>query len=288
MNELVCDRGTSLVERYNRSTFAFPHRLHELPLFDVERLTDLALRLPSVYYEYGAGNVDDGWRAQTDDRPTLRETMETIAHSDSLLLMKGLAGDPEFGPLFRDIVDELLERVGPALRDDVSEARATLIVSSPHRVTPYHIDGETNFLFQVRGTKQLTVFDQSDPGVITEAELERFYAGDLSAARYRPDRQGDATTYVFAPGDAVHIPLHAPHWARNGADVSVAISVNVSLESTKRLAQVYRFNHLMRKGGLTPAPPGAAPWRDRLKVVAGAGVEYARSRRRARRASSGR
>ncbi len=276
MSAILRDGNDAFVERYNRSTFAFAHAAHALPIFDLEPVIALALRAPAVYYEYGAGGVGDGWRGEAGERPALRETMETLADANSLVIIKGLAADPQFGGVVRDIVAELLERTGPALRDDVAEARATLIVGSPHRVTPYHFDGETNFLLQLRGTKHLSVFDHTDAGVLSAIELERFYGGDLSAARYQPHRQHDATVYAFAPGDGVHIPLHAPHWVQNGDDVSVAISVNFSLHSTKRLAQLYTFNHLMRRSGLSPAPPGSAPWRDRLKVVAAAGVDYAR------------
>jgi hypothetical protein len=171
---------------------------------------------------------------------------------------------------------EILDRVGSALRADIAESRATLIVSSPHRVTPYHIDAETNFLFQVRGEKIVNVFDPADRSVLTDRELERFYGGDFSAAAYKPERQPGAFVSAFGPGDGIHIPLHAPHWMQNGDSVSVALSVNISLESNRRVAQLYKMNHLMRKTGLSPAPPGAQRWRDRIKLAAAGGLNYAR------------
>jgi hypothetical protein len=267
-------------ELYNRSCFIFAHHLHDLPIFDVENLVDVSTRLREAHYENGKVAVDAGWGAARAGRPSLQETLATIGDSNSLVLLKGVAHDPEFAPVFRQIVEGLMDYFGPALRDDVSESRATLIVSSPHQVTPYHIDAETNFLFQVRGTKIVNVFDPGDRGVLTDVELERFYAGDFNAAAYKPDRQDDAAVFTFAPGDGLHIPIQAPHWVQNGDAVSVAISVNFSLHSNRRMAQLYKFNHLVRKSGLSPAPPGSLLWRDRLKLVAAGGLDYARRRRR--------
>jgi len=34
-----------------------------------------------------------------------------------------------------------------------------LLIASPRRVTSYHMDSNTNFLFQLHGDKRLTVFD---------------------------------------------------------------------------------------------------------------------------------
>ena len=39
---------------------------------------------------------------------------------------------------------------------------ALIFVTSPRRVTPYHIDRECNFLLQIRGEKNLYVFDRND------------------------------------------------------------------------------------------------------------------------------
>jgi hypothetical protein len=118
---------------------------------------------------------------------------------------------------------------------------------------------------------------------LTDRELEGFYGGDLSAAKYKRERQKDAFVFDFAPGKGLHIPILAPHWVQNGDSVSVAISVNCSLHSNARLARLYKLNRLMRKGGLSPTPPGASPWRDRLKLAALGGLEFARERTRGNR-----
>ena len=267
---------------YNETCFAFRHTLHLLPHFDVANLIDVGERLPAVYYEVGAGEVGDGWRGERSDRPSLRETMEGLERTNALIIMKDVGGDPALGPIVTELVAEIYDAVGRQLSADVEASRATLIIGSPYRVTPYHFDGETNYLFQLRGTKDLSVFDQRDRSVVTDQELEGFYAGNLSAAMYRPEQQGRATEFHFAAGSGVHIPLHAPHWVRNLVDVSVALSVNFTLRSTHRSAQLYAFNHLMRKSGIEPSPPGLVGWKDRIKSAAARGFSLARSCRKTR------
>jgi hypothetical protein len=261
---------------FNRTSFTFDHTLHESPAFDLENLVEVSKRLPTSYYSTDAAGVDAGWRDRDVQKMTLTQTMASMADSQSLVLLKGLAEDPDYAPIFRTILAELEEAVGVSLRSDAALWRATIIVGSPHRVTPYHIDGEANFLFQLRGEKTMSVFDPTDRTILTDVELENFYSGDFSAAKYKPERQDDAFSFAFPPGRAVHVPLHAPHWVKNGDNVSVAMSVNCTLHSKAHLAQLYRFNRLMRKSGIAPASPGSSPWQDRIKLAAIGGIGLAR------------
>jgi hypothetical protein len=271
----MLDQRPRFVERYNQSCFPFDHRLHEHPIFDLPNLVEFSRRLPESYWSTDTSNVDSGW-GDRSQRRSLPDTIATMGESNSLALLKGLEKDPEFAPLYDGVLREIGEYVGDVLRADVSIGRATLIVSSPGRVTPYHIDAETNFLLQLRGAKIVNVFDGADRTLLTDAELEAFYGGDVNAAKYKPERQGDAAVFDFHPGMGVHIPLHAPHWTRNGDTVSVSLSVNCSLRSNTKTAQIYRLNHLLRRSGLRPQPPGRSPWQDRVKAVVGAGVDRAR------------
>jgi hypothetical protein len=254
----------------------FDHTLHRESIFDIPNLVELSKRLPGGYYSTSDAGVEDGWKTGSKEPTSLPETIATIAHSNSLVLLKGLAGDGEFGPVLRRVLDEVQDQVGEALRADVSEGRATLVISSPGRITPYHIDAEANFLLQLRGEKIVNIFDPSDRTLLTDPELEAFYAGDVSAATYKPERQRDAAVFDFAPGKGLHLPILAPHWTRNGDSVSVAISINCSLHSNRRLANIYKFNNSMRKRGLVPSSPGTYRWRDELKAAGVEGFGYAR------------
>ena len=106
-----------------------------------------------------------------------------------------------------------------------------------------------NYLFQVAGDKFFAVFDQTDRTLVTDEELECFFNGDLSAARFKPDREADATNYDLKAGFGVHVPWLAPHWARNGGQVSVAVSCNFDLAPLQRLSAIYKTNHRLRSMG---------------------------------------
>ena len=144
--------------------------------------------------------------------------------------------------------------------------RTTILIASPHRTTAYHIDSDVNYLFQVAGDKFFAVFDQTDRTLVTDEELECFFNGDLSAAHFKPDREADATTYDLKAGFGVHVPWLAPHWARNGGQVSIAVSCNFDLAPVQRLSAIYKTNHRLRSIGLKPTSPRDGSWSDGAKV----------------------
>src|SRR5215469_12245350 len=101
------------------------------------------------------------------------------------------------------------------------------MLASPGRVTPYHIDDSENLLLQVHGSKKFFVFDGTDPEIISARELELYWGGHNSdVARYSKEVQDKAIEYKLGPGLGVHVPLTFPHWAQNGDDISVAVSIN--------------------------------------------------------------
>jgi hypothetical protein len=259
--------------RYNRSSFEFSHKLNSDPLFDLQSILDLALsrrRDPSLaYWSNGRVAVADSWAAGTGGKASLQDTLEHIENNDSLVMLKRVDQDEKFGPTVRRIIDSLMDLAGPQMRDDVTIGRGTLLVASPRRITSYHIDADTNFLFQIRGGKTFYVYDNNDRTLVTNEQLEQYFAGDPSAAKLPPERRGEGVVYDLRGGSAVHVPSASPHWAQNLDDVSVALSLNFDLRSVERIADVFRINRRLRKWGLRPAPPHQSPWRDELKLAAG-------------------
>ena len=77
--------------------------------------------------------------------------------------------------------------------------------------------------------------------------------------------QGKGEAYELTPGLAVHNPPLGPHWVRNGAEVSLSVSINFSLAHCEARARVYQVNRCLRSLGLAPIPPGQSAWRDRIK-----------------------
>jgi hypothetical protein len=266
--EILTDPEGQFPPTYNRSTFMFRHGLSGHPFLQLPSLIDLAGRLEKYdgcYWSNGSIKVTDGWEKGADRRLSLRETLQNIEHNDSLVILKFVLHDPVVGSLFRDILASIIRLARPKV-EDIVVGRTTILIASPHRTTAYHIDSDVNYLFQVAGDKFFAVFDQTDRTLVTDEELECFFNGDLSAAQFKPDREDEATTYDLKAGFGVHVPWLAPHWARNGEQVSVAVSCNFDLAPLQRLSAIYKTNHRLRSIGLKPRSPRDASWSDGAKV----------------------
>jgi hypothetical protein len=138
-------------------------------------------------------------------------------------------------------------------------------VNAPGALTPFHIDHQSNLLFQLRGRKMVSLFDAADREVLEEAAIERYYNGTLFPALYRESLQHKATAYLLTPGDGLHNPPLGPHWVRNGEELSVSLSINFSLRDSEARARVYQVNGYLRRLGIAPTPPGCSAISDRLK-----------------------
>ncbi len=257
--------------RYEAADFEFGHTLAAHPAFEWDALRQLLARhlgqSENCYWSSGAVGIKDPWTAGTQARQALLETFSSIATGDSLIILKCIETDPVLGPFVRLIMDELIERVGGRLRDDILKARATLLIASPYRTTSYHIDGDTNFLFQIRGRKFLHVHSKFDRRAVPETELENYFAGNANGAVFKEAYLHTARQYPLDPGIGIHIPSGAPHWAQTLDSVSVALSVNFDLCSIDRQARLYRMNARLRHIGLNPTAPGQSAGLDAIKLT---------------------
>jgi hypothetical protein len=265
---------------YNNKTFSFPHGLSSNPLFDLNNLIELTKRMPDhrdTYWSNGKVAVGNAWAEGTGGRMSLQDTIAHIADNDSIVILKHTEQDPVYGPVLQDFLGRVVSLAGEQMRSDVIVGETLILISSPHRVTPYHMDGETNFLVQVRGDKWFYVFDHEDRELVTHEDRESFFCGDISRALYRKEKQKDAVAYDLRAGYGVHVPVCAPHWVQNRDSVSVAISVTYELRSVQRLTKIHRFNSKLRRLGLHPAPPGQSALGDQLKLAAGGMLSRIRS-----------
>jgi hypothetical protein len=265
---------------YNRRHFMFAHGLSGNPVFEPASLLALAKRMPDhtdTYWSNGDVGVSDGWKKGTAGRRSLEETIAGIATNDSIVILKHTEQDPVVGPVLRAFLGKVVEFAGPRMRDDVLVGEALIFISSPNRTTPFHIDGETNFIVQVAGDKTVCVFDHTDRRLVTEAEIEGYHNGNHSSAVYRPDLQKEATVYDLRAGTGIHVPPTAPHWVKNGDNVSVTLSITYELRSLERQGIVYRMNSRLRRLGLNPFPPGRSSRRDGVKAVLGGAYEAIRA-----------
>ncbi|WP_281784588.1 hypothetical protein [Sinimarinibacterium flocculans] len=255
---------------FNRRHFFFRHALLCRPLFTLDGLNALAMRIHNrsdlAYWTNGPVEVTDGWHRGARKLP-LRQTLSHIASNDSLVILRKVQRDVVFASLLGDLLSTLIMRCGGRLADDVVSAEASILVASPGRITPYHLDAEPHFLLQVLGEQDLSVFDATDRDLVSEQDLERYHAGDEDSVGYPRSRQGEAGMYYQYADRGVHIPAHAPHWSRSRDSVSVALRLSFKLRSVVHSSRVRRVNHWLRSSGMRPTPPGVHQWIDRLKLA---------------------
>jgi hypothetical protein len=256
-------------EKFNRKSFEVKHYLATHPLFQLPKLLELAERTlktrpKEIYYDAGDIRVDQRWDAVPHRPFSVIEAMERIETCGAWFIFRSAQNDPEYRMLLDHGLAELKQHMGPAIDRQIMVEDIIIFVTSPKRVTTYHIDRECNFLLQIKGTKTMYVFDRDDREVLPEEEIERFWTIDNNAAAYKPHLQDRAIAYKMAPGIGVHIPVNCPHWLQNDDNVSVSLSVNFQFKDPLR-ANAYRANFLLRKLGLKPTPPGVSPALDSIK-----------------------
>jgi hypothetical protein len=265
------DNARGFREKFNRCSFAYTHALAGHPLFDLPRLVELA----EVLSESGAVTffgsdvaVDQGWQNLPQRPLSVAEAIARIEESGSWVLLKSVQHDPEYRALLEQCMAELEGLTGVPLREEITWLEAYIFIASPHSVTPYHMDHESNFLLQIHGEKEINIFDPRDRSILTEQEIEGYYMGNLSAATYHKENQKKASVYRLTPGTGVHLPVRAPHWVKNGDSFSVSLSFNFCMRAYDRQARIYQVNNYLRRTGITPLPPGVSALRDAAKSLA--------------------
>jgi hypothetical protein len=256
---------------FDRHAYLFRHQLHGHPLFALPRLIELAKRLPERYVEYNAGNVpvSQDWYKTPHTGLSPEETIRRIEECCSWMVLKRIDQDPEYRVLLNECLDQI-EPLSAPLAPGMHTRAAAVFISSPNSVTPYHIDQEYNFLLQIRGLKQMTVFDASDRTVLSEEDLEDYFSKRTIDRNipFKDEWQSRGTVFDMTPGTGVHVPSTAPHWVRNGPAVSISFSCGFVTRVTDRRACIYRLNHCLRQMDLRPAPFGRSRRRDAVKFVA--------------------
>jgi hypothetical protein len=144
---------------------------------------------------------------------------------------------------------------------------AFVFISSPGSVTPFHFDPEHNILLQVRGSKTMTIFPAADEALVDGAAHEAFHAGGHRNLPWRDEFEARGQAFALAPGKAVYVPVKAPHWVKNGPEVSVSFSITWRSEWSFREEYARRMNGVLRQAGLSPAAPKRYPHQNHLKAL---------------------
>ena len=227
------------------------HGLAAHPLFSRAALAELADRMPPASVEYNAGNLPLGIRPE--DTPanglSLGETVRGIDDNGSWVVLKNVEADAAYGGVLdwalADLEPMVARVTGPMLHRE-----AFIFLSSPGSVTPFHMDPEHNILLQIEGEKEMTVFPASDPQLVPAEQSEGFHAGAHRNLRWDDTFLTKGTPIRLLAGDAVHVPVKAPHFVRNGPQVSISFSITWRSRRSIAEGELHSLNAALRRRGL--------------------------------------
>lgn len=263
---------TDFRQSYNTRPFVLRHQLSDHPLLKLEHLTGLAQFMAEkhpgrFYHDVGRAEVVRGWDYSTERAFSAQEAIRRIETADAWMIMKGVQMLPEYNDLLNTILGEIHEISGRNLERATRLRNMSIIITSPGRITPYHMDADCNYLLQMSGSKTVYVFNGADRNVVTPEELEAFYSGNINAARFKEETQANAWKFELTPGLGVHVPVTFPHWVQNGNAVSISASINFWFVD-RTVPDIHRINKYIRRAGLSPRLPGESGLSDAAKKLA--------------------
>jgi hypothetical protein len=264
-NHMTLDRDL-LMSHLNTRACWVHHKLGEHPLFDLNRLLQLAKYLPEKYVR-----INNGFSpvyATPDQIPgaklSIEESFARLAETDTRIMLKKIELEPEYRELLHSCIDEIAALGHPSMQG-IWYRVGYVFISAPNQTTPYHMDPEINFLLQVRGNKTFFVLPGDDRSILSEEALELFFSGQHHSLAFDDAWRAKAVPFDMAPGSGVHIPVTHPHWVTTPNEVSISFALTVQTTETQRRGMIYAFNNRLRHWGVTPTPFGQSPTRDFLK-----------------------
>ena len=253
---------------YPETPHKLAHGLGAHPLLELEALADLAEALPAGSIEYNFADLPIGIDGKPD--PTgipIGETIRQIEQTGSWAALKNIEQVPGYRALLHDLLAELRGAIEPRT-GAMLKLQGFIFITSPGGVTPYHFDPEHNILLQIRGSKVMTQFPAGDPHYAPDEVHETYHVGGGRELVWRDELLAGGTEFALAPGEALFVPVMAPHFVRNGPEPSVSLSITWRSDWSFAEADARAFNGVLRRWGLSPARPGRWPARNRGKALA--------------------
>lgn len=244
------------------------HSLTSHPLLEIEALAQLAERLPLTSVEYNRGDLPIG----VDGKPgsngmTIAETIRKVAEAESWAVLKNIEQVPAYEALLLGLLEEIRPEI-EAATGAMLTPQGFIFVSSPNSVTPYHFDPEHNILLQIRGSKVMTQFPAGDTRFVPDEAHETYHSGGPRELKWDDAMLAHGSEFALSPGEALFVPVMAPHFVKNGPVPSVSLSITWRSEWSYRESDARIFNTILRERGLTPAAPGRWPQQNYGKAYA--------------------
>ena len=244
------------------------HRLPDHPLLSLVALADLGERLPAAQVEYNPGDLPVGIRPEEvpSNGLSIGETIRTIDTNRSWAVLKNIESEPAYRDLLLGLLAELKPVVEPRTGAMLTP-QGFIFISSPGSITPYHFDPEHNILLQLKGRKVMNVWPAGDERFAHRIEHERYHTGGHRNLPWEDGFEGGQQRVPLGPGDAVLMPVMAPHFVANGDAPSISLSITWRSEWSYRESEAHAANAALRRMGFDPAMPPRWPAHARAKTI---------------------
>ena len=244
------------------------HELAEHPLLTLEALAALAGQLPETAIEYNRGDLPIGVEGKPGGTGLgIEDTIRHIATVNSWAVLKNIEHAPAYQALLLSLLDELKPAI-EAKTGAMLRPQGFVFISSPNAVTPYHFDPEHNILLQLTGSKVMTQFPAGDARYAPDTTHESYHTGGPRELHWRDEMLEGGREFPLQAGEALMVPVMAPHFVKNGPESSISLSITWRSDWSFEEADARCWNGLIRKAGITPKAPARWPGRNRPKAYA--------------------
>ncbi len=247
------------------------HDFDKHPALQMEALRSLALRLDArgeghVKFIDPAAQLDSDFVLSTEshDGRTIDNVFDSLDVPGTWIAIYQAQDDPEF----REVVATVIAAAGSLLSGseaEILDADAYIFISRAPSLTPFHIDRENNFLLQVKGKKHMSVWNPDDRLAVSEACVEDWIVKQtLQNIEFTEQKLAHAALDgEIGAGDGIFMPSTSAHMTRtedesSDAETSVTVGFVFYTAATRRRANIYALNSILRYIGLNPTPPRPA------------------------------
>ncbi|MFM5931678.1 MAG: transcriptional regulator [Novosphingobium sp.] len=261
------DARKTFAANYPETPHTIPHALGNHPLLTFDALADLAETLPADSIEYNFADLPIGIDGKPD--PTglsIGETIRNIETTGSWAAIKNIEQHPAYAELLNALLAEIRPEI-EARTGRMEKLQGFIFVTSPNGVTPYHFDPEHNILLQIRGSKVMTQFPAGDARFAPDEVHEGYHTGGARELKWRDELLAGGTEFPLSPGEALFVPVMAPHFVRNGPQSSVSLSITWRSDWSFAEADARAFNSVLRRMGFKPRSTGRWPATNSVKAL---------------------
>ena len=258
------------------------HDFSSHPALQFDELRELALRMKAqhpdlVKFIDPQAELTSEFVLATEsyDGRSIEDIFDSLDVPGTWIAIYKAQTDPQFREVVQEVIRTASEHLNGADRE-IIDADAFIFISKAPTVTPFHIDRENNFLLQIHGNKRLSVWHPDDRKAVSEAAVEDWiYLRSLEKVTFSEDKiEHAAFDGNLAAGEGLFMPSTSAHMTRTETTViddpvSVTIGFVFYTAATRKDANIYAFNAIMRRLGITPSPPRSNSALDAIKYVLG-------------------